>query len=237
MNDSRYDTTLCFWCKHNGRSLSDTTYISFKFSNENVCNFIIKGYSVETFQNDDKHSINFDTDDLYIRYKNEWQFWSLRISNQFLDDEKSDNYGKIGILCDVYVNELVSGEYKIKKYSLVGESSFVKSPSFNDNFWNDSKIYFGYSNFIKSSNENKNYFNGYFRNIMLFAGHLTENECRAIFKAGIQQNYNFTSEYVDNSLISLFESKKFFIGLIGVYNVSNINILNCVLKYNGKYLK
>jgi hypothetical protein len=104
-------------------------------------------------------------------------------------------------------------------------------------FWKDSKIYFGYSNFKESSNENKNYFNGYFRNLMLFAGHLTESECRAIFKAGIQQTYNFTSEYVDNSLISLFESKKFFIGLIGVYNVSNINILNCVLKYNGKYLK
>ena len=79
--------------------------------------------------------------------------------------------------------------------------------------------------------------NGYFRNFMLFAGHLTESECRALFKAGIQQNYNFINEYVDDNLFELFQSRKFFIGLIGVYNVSNINILNCVMKYNGKYLK
>ena len=242
INDSRFDTTLCFWRKHQGASMDEVSYISFKFKNEAVCNFIIKGYSVETFQSNDKTSVNFDTSDLYSKHKNAWQFWSIRISNQYLEDAISKNYGKIGILCDVYVNELEHGEYKIKKYSLVGESNSIysiSSPMFGErsDFWKDSKIYFGYSNFRESSNENKNYFNGYFRNIMLFAGHLTESECRAIFKAGIQQTYNFTSEYVDNSLISLFESKKFFIGLIGVYNVSNINILNCVLKYNGKYLK
>jgi hypothetical protein len=161
-------------------------------------------------------------------------------------NDNSDLKGKIGIVCDVYVNEYLNGKYVIKKYSLNCESDSkfkVESPLFDNGIinkndaWKNSKIYFGYSKFKENSNINKNYFSGYFRNLMLYAGHLTDSECRALFKSGIQQSYNFSTEYMNGSLASLFESKKFFIGLIGVYNVSNINILNCIMKYNGKYLK
>ena len=72
---------------------------------------------------------------------------------------------------------------------------------------------------------------------MIYAGHLTDSECIALFKNGLQTNYNFISEYNESNAIELFRSGDFFIGLIGSYNVSNINILNCVMKYNGKYLK
>jgi hypothetical protein len=57
-----------------------------------------------------------------------------------------------------------------------------------------------------------------------------------LFKNGLQPDYNFISEYNDSNAINLFNTGDFFVGLIGSYNVSNINILNCVMKYNGKYL-
>lgn len=243
LNDSRYDTTICFWRKHIGKSMDEVTYLSFKFNDDSYCNFIIKGYSAESYHSDDKTTLSFLTDDLYTKYKSDWQFWSIRVSNQFLENTESDLSGKIGIICDVYVNELEDGEYKIKKFTLTGESEndvyMLTSPlaGENSNLFENSKIYLGYSNFKEGSNENKNYFNGYIRNFMLFAGHLTDNECRGIFNAGIQQSYNFTNDFVNEDLFKLFNSKNFFIGLIGVYNVSNINILNCVMKYNGKYLK
>ena len=241
LTKSEYDNTICFWRKHKGSSLDEVTYISFTFNNSSKCDFIIKGYSIENYNDNNKTSLNFNVNDLYTKYNDEWQLWCIKIDNEHVFDDTTSYSGKIGITCEVYVNEIVNGEYSIKKYVLNGESTSpfnVESPLFNKNdYWKNSKIYIGYSKFVESLNLNKNYFTGYIRNLMLFAGHLTESECRALFKAGIQSNYNFSSEYIDDSLLELFESKKFFIGLVGVYNVTNINILNCVMKYNGKYLK
>ena len=241
LTKSEYDNTICFWRKHKGSSLDEVTYISFTFNNSAKCDFIIKGYSIENYNDNNKTSLNFNVNDLYTKYNDEWQLWCIKIDNEHVFDDTTSYSGKIGITCEVYVNEIVNGEYSIKKYVLNGESTSpfnVESPLFNKNdYWKNSKIYIGYSKFVESLNLNKNYFTGYIRNLMLFAGHLTESECRALFKAGIQSNYNFSSEYIDDSLLELFESKKFFIGLVGVYNVTNINILNCVMKYNGKYLK
>jgi hypothetical protein len=128
----------------------------------------------------------------------------------------------------------------MKKYVLIGYSdkSFITSPiKDKTNPFKDVRMYLGYSNFQSSLNNNKDYFSGYFRNFMIFAGHLTDSECIGLFKNGLQSDYNFISEYNDSNSYELFKSGDFFIGMIGAYNVSNINILNCVMKYNGKYLK
>ena len=241
---SNYDTTLCFWRKNKNFPLDEVTYISFQFDEKTTCDFNIKAYSIENIGNslnpDEKTYVAFNQEDLYTNYNGDWQFWCIKISNQYVFNELNKKKGKLGLTCDVFVNVIDNGKYTVKKYSLIGEANFynVQSPLYNnEESWKNSKIYIGYSKFNESLNINKNYFNGYFRNVMLFAGHLTDSECRGLFNAGIQPSYKFSSEYVNESLNELFESRQFFIGLIGVYNVSNINILNCIMKYNGKYLK
>jgi hypothetical protein len=238
MNDSRYDTTICFWTKNDSFSFDNVSYLSFKFSNDegidDICSFIFKGHSIEAID----ESIEYNINSLNLNNKNNWMFWTIKIDNENVESIGSLN-GKMCITCNVYANEFENNSYIMRKYTLVGISrnSYITSPILNKtNPFKDVKLYLGYSNFKSSNNVNKDYFTGYFRNFMIYAGHLTDSECIALFKNGIQPDYNFISEYNDSNAINLFNTGDFFVGLIGSYNVSNINILNCVMKYNGKYL-
>lgn len=247
MFDSRYGTTICFWTKNESFSFDNITYLSFRFNDneeiDEVCNFRFKGYSVESvYKNEENEnigsSIDYNVSNLIIGNRNNWMFWCIRIDNEKLDSIDSLK-GKMCITCEVYVNEYNGTRYEMKKYSLIeySNNSYIQSPILNKvNPFENAKLYLGYSNFKSSLNINKDYFNGYIRNFMIFAGHLTSSECFALFKNGLQSNYNFISEYNESNAINLFKSGDFFVGLIGSYNVSNINILNCVMKYNGKYL-
>ena len=136
LTKSEYDNTICFWRKHKGSSLDEVTYISFTFNNSAKCDFIIKGYSIENYNDNNKTSLNFNVNDLYTKYNDEWQLWCIKIDNEHVFDDTTSYSGKIGITCEVYVNEIVNGEYSIKKYVLNGESTSpfnVESPLFNKN--------------------------------------------------------------------------------------------------------
>lgn len=245
--DSTYGLTICFWTKNESFSFDNTSYLSFKFSNDDgiddICYFRFKGHSVESISKNESgetgSSIEYNIDQLNLNNKNNWMFWCIRIDNEKVNSIGSLN-GKMFLTCTVYANERNGELYEMKKYNLIGNNisnSSITSPILNKtNPFKEVKMYLGYSNFRSSTNINKDYFNGYLRNFMIYAGHLTDSECIALFKNGLQSDYNFTSEYNESNAIQLFETGDFFIGLIGSYNVSNINILNCVMKYNGKYL-
>ncbi len=87
-----------------------------------------------------------------------------------------------------------------------------------------------------SSNGNKNIcsLNGYFRNLCFFAGVLSDVEINSLFVNGIQDGIDFPSEYDNGEIVDLLKTSNFYLGLLGIYNVSNINILNCVMKYDGR---
>ena len=74
----------------------------------------------------------------------------------------------------------------------------------------------------------------YIRNLCFFAGTLKNAELESLFSYGIRHTLNLPDEYVPTEFSTIIKNNKFFVGLIGVFNVSSINILNCAMKYNGK---
>ena len=114
---------------------------------------------------------------------------------------------------------------EIQKTSLFGDS-IIKYNLSGINITDDSGIYLGYP-------ANENPFKGCFRNLTLFAGCLSENETKDYFKAGIAEKYEFLEEFKEYKLKDLIDSDSFYLGLVGIYDVENINIINCVMKYDG----
>jgi hypothetical protein len=261
LHNSKFDSTICFWTKTSYVNLASAPYLSFKFSNadgiENICRFSLNKYQIISTiaktnlsgstpsSTNETNKIEYDDPEksgLYTDHFDDWMFWCFRLDNQNLDIPDTLS-GHIGVTCNVYVNvKQTNGKYEIKRYTLASNNTcYIPSPVTDENTqFKELKMYLGYSEHESSpdSNEiNENYFTGYMRNFMIFAGHLTDSECIALFRNGLQTDYNFISEYYESTSKELFESGDFFIGLIGAYNVSNINILNCVMKFNGKYLK
>ena len=98
-----------------------------------------------------------------------------------------------------------------------------------DNF----TINIGYSEEPTANGINKAYYDGYFRNLTFFKGHLTSKEETALFRLGILNNYEWTSDYENEQLAELINNGTFFLGLVSIYDSNNINIINCETKYDG----
>lgn len=76
-------------------------------------------------------------------------------------------------------------------------------------------------------------FKGSFRNMTIFAGCLTDNEAISYYKAGLEDVYELTEEFKAKDMAGLISNEHFYLGLVGIYDVDNINIINCVIKHNG----
>ena len=95
-------------------------------------------------------------------------------------------------------------------------------------------LHIGHVKTCVGSEVNDNEFMGHFRNFIIFAGVLRDGELDTLFNEGIPESYGLPEENTNYNLLELIKNNSFYLGLVGVYNVSNINILNCVMKYNGK---
>lgn len=102
-----------------------------------------------------------------------------------------------------------------------------------DNF----TINIGFSKEPSVNSSNTYYYDGYFRNLTFFKGHLTANEEASLFRLGILNDYEWHSDYEDEQLKELINSGEFFLGLVSIYDSNNINIINCESKYDGTTYK
>ena len=72
------------------------------------------------------------------------------------------------------------------------------------------------------------------RNICFFAGTLTNAELESLFKLGVKHTMDLPNEYIPSEIGDTIKTNDFYVGLLGAFNVSSINILNCAMKYNGR---
>ena len=157
--------------------------------------------------------------------RGEWIMLQYKIDN----NEASDTINPSGLAITENIFKYVenaSGDPEIEKIPL---STVYISPDADFDFnaeFADYQMDIGVGN-------NKSFI-GNMRNLMFFVGSLTDNESFALFEQGIKKAYDLPAENTTSALAELIKSKQFYLGLIGVYSVDNINILNCVMKYKGK---
>lgn len=157
--------------------------------------------------------------------RGEWIMLQYKIDN----NEASDAINPSGLAITENIFKYVenaSGDPEIEKIPL---STVYISPNADFDFnaeFADYQMDIGVGN-------NKSFI-GNMRNLMFFVGSLTDNESFALFEQGIKKAYDLPAENTTSALAELIKSKQFYLGLIGVYSVDNINILNCVMKYKGK---
>ena len=108
----------------------------------------------------------------------------------------------------------------------------ISSEYYNSQFDNFS-INIGFSKEPSINGSNTYYYDGFFRNLTFFKGHLTSYEESALFRLGILNNYEWTSDYENEQLAELINTGTFFLGLVSIYDSNNINIINCESKYDG----
>lgn len=147
--------------------------------------------------------------------------------NEYVMDETTETLqGTEGKYLKNYVWEPFIGDPSRDHDSQISEETYEAQ-------FNNFTINIGYSKEPVGDTENTYYYNGYFRNLTLFKGHLTSLEEEALFRLGILNNYEWPTEYETDELKKLIQSGRFFFGLVSVYDSSNINIINCNTKYNG----
>ena len=237
--------TICFWSKlddddnntditKSNNSTSNIGFFEFKFDND--FKLIINPSLIGTYQigldetiisgsaHDllDINQINFGN--ALYEVKNDWTFWEINFNTTKIASDK-----EIGVKMTMYYknNEgIISGICLTKTDNSESEYIYV---DFNIENKKQFELTFG-----KNSNSNTNYYyNGYLRNLLFFNSSLTNDEINGFFKEGIQPLYDFKEKY-NTTVSDLLESGQFFLGLIGSYNNLDININNCVLRYNGK---
>ena len=108
----------------------------------------------------------------------------------------------------------------------------ISNEYYEDQF-DDFTINIGYSKEPSINGNNSYYYDGYFRNLTFFKGHLTSYEETALFRLGILNNYEWSSDYENEQLTELINNGTFFLGLVSIYDSNNINIINCESKYDG----
>lgn len=114
--------------------------------------------------------------------------------------------------------------------------SGISEEEYDDQFENFT-INIGFSKEPTANSTNSYYYDGYFRNLTLFRGHLTTYEEQALFRLGILNDYDWSSDYDDDQLKEMINNGEFFLGLVSIYDSNNINIINCESKFNGNTYK
>jgi hypothetical protein len=221
---SSTSASIFFWSKIDIDSYNSLSFPSFFKFDVDDSSLIINPIMVSSNFGSDSKSLISETaiNNIYNVYKNDWLLYELQLNN--ISGDNIDNYQKLNI--DLYVhtknNNILSStpltyENKPVSISLKDDSTLISGNTFD--------MTFGYP--IES-----NYYNGYLRNLLIFDDRLTDDEKLGLFNAGIQPLYNFKNNSLDT--LNLIKKPGFYLGLIGSYDNLDININNCVLRYNGK---
>lgn len=260
MLNSKYDTTLVFWTKFNSTVdrdrtaffsiLSDSGEFKFSFKLGSITT-ISKANSSDNYYEDygqiDSRTLN-QINDNYA-----WVMWSVKFDNSSKYYKSAPGYAKkLGISINAYTFEkdgdsfkiithdikdfnadMPSGNYIWEPFTSKNQNATIEESEIYENQFMNNIIYFGYSLEDGINRQSEFLYDGYIRNILLFKGHLTKNEERALAKAGIINEYSFLDIYTSDYMKMLVNSNKFFLGQVGIYDTSNINIINCTNKYNG----
>lgn len=152
------------------------------------------------------------------RRPDEWTMWTISLNwNQ--------ETGKVFPVTRIWYLDTDGKSITYKEFSRSSDSlNFIKSSEAKD---------FSFS--IGKSSERS--CRGYFRNFIIIKDSLTDKETRSIFKEGFRKTYSFPSDSRASTVESVIKNGEFFVGLIGSYDNDNVNILNCVLRNNGKSIR
>lgn len=232
--DSKKDATMVFWTKiPDGSTYNDDGLFSFSNDESNESFYFEDDDAGFISKTNFSQQIQFRNDSIKNK-TNEWIMWSIKFDNH--------NSNKLGLHVTVYgydkekisVNEINNSVFSISR----PEMNLDYITRMSEDFFNNSVFRVGYS-YKKSYNQlqkNENFFNGRIRNLMFFKGHLSQKEERGLFKKGILSNYTWNINYDEDQLyqISSDTNSIFFLGLVGIYDCSNVLIQNCLTSFSGK---
>lgn len=241
--ESKYKSSIMMWAKANLQEIAadDLGFIEFKFGNNDI---VLNPSSIRSHKSSNEESfVNLsNNNDVFNEHANDWILWEIQIDLSKVNNDSP----KLGFRMFAHTyyknenNELIHNKIELNGYNnsdVENNYNYISMPiSINDLSSTNFEIYVGYNRY-KTSQENSfniKYFNGYLRNLMFFKGILNENQSKTMFDEGIQSYYGLLSQYSKSSLKKVIEQGHFFIGLLGSYNNTNINIINCIMKHNGK---
>ncbi len=215
---SRKGSTVCFWVKMDEKNINaNTDFFTFKFNDERYFN--LKSISLEhDSESDDKVFPDINDENINASERTKYK----QFSNVFEDEKFA--------MVEMHFNKILDmdGEkFNIKILVWTDNTSPITYfdttvdtlPELNDEI----ELHIG------------NHINGHIRNFMVFAGNLLETESRNIYNLGIVNDYDLPNEDRAKQMFKVIKNEASFIGMVGLYDVSNINIINCVMKYNGSY--
>lgn len=236
---SKNDSTIVFWTN----SLSS-------YNDHGIFNFCSKSNKSEKTDNEiylkadlfgsSSSSYPIEINNEGFRRENDnWLMWSIQFDNEqsSIIKVKGTIYFKDKETNELRTYSLNNFIYKIDKpdeydYIIKNDNdirNYLEKPSFE----------IGHIFTLNSISENSYDhfgFNGYMRNFMIFKGHLTAAEERSLFKRGILSNYVWGTNYNKSKVeeLSTETNDTFFLGLVGIYDCTNVIIQNCLTKFNGK---
>ena len=186
-------------------------------------------------------------EDQLNNYLSSWIMWSIQFDNYSYENKnRVRNIPNIGMNINAYVKdsqEIKKINLNISKISLnetANNLEYIPNSFYNISSYLDENVLlnFGYS-YQPNQDEHSvsSYFNGKLRNIMFFKGHLTEFEEVGLFNYGISNKFIFETQNDLKMFNELIKNEKFFLGLVGIYDCSNVIVQNCLTKFNGKLFK
>ena len=229
-NSTSQGATICFWVRKNGDATSDNIgFLEFKLENNSGSASSFKLYLNDTSDsviiNNSSDSISLDHAFTDLIGNGEWQMVQYFINN---DDTSLKLKRKVFYY---EFNEYTqSDEVKFNESDVI---TINKSDIPESNAIDDYEMTVGFTN-KSAGHTSQRAMKGRFRNLSFFVGSLTPTESRLLFERGIRDFYDLPYENNNSTLSELIKGRQFYLGLLGVYSVDNINILNCVMKYNGK---
>ena len=226
---SSYGATFCFWAKldHARNANSETDFVTFCFNDTKpvpikISNISLVGADVDPAVNE-MYNFNYGTAYENLFSNDEFVMFAFQV------DEVESR--KPYIKGSIFVRDEERNPKQIEILDPAMISSFFPESQIDSSLsmpFQLSGIYIGNPKIPREGN-----FLNYYRNFVEFAGCLTDIEMLSLFEAGIKETYNLPSEFKTHDIVDLIKSEKFYLGLVGLYDVTNINIINCVMKYNG----
>lgn len=243
---SNRGATICFWVRKNDVPSENNGYLEFNLSKSEKTtdettqvtttttksfNLLISDTKTHVISNVisgniyDESELDYITEN--IANKEEWSMFQYSI----------DAHPQSSVLIQRKIYS-----YELDEYSNLPKVKIKESEVFdiNKNMLLEKNDYTNYKMILGRTVDNvgnakyEKYLNGRIRNLSIFVGPLTESESLTLFSRGIKDYYDLPYENNSSSLSELIGSNQFYLGLLGVYSVDNINILNCVMKYKGK---
>lgn len=229
-------STLCFWTKLDTTkiALDNSCLLSLKIKSQDsleTYELVINPTTIKSYDNQNNESSITLLNDVYTTHKNDWLFWEIKFDFSQLAESS-----KLGINPYVYTYKIDDDGKKYVYKNILNISDIYKTVDFK---FDPSKkylmdMYIGYNSHVGSAGLINSCYNGYFRNLMVIRGEITDKASESLFEEGIQELYNLESQYYSSSITNVIKNGNFFIGLVSSYDNNNINIINCIMKHNGK---